>query len=195
MSFGAFDKQFKDYIVARTFRATYPASGTNTIFLYQSFENVSGGFARGLEASFVDHFRSLPAPFDGFGVDSNLTYVKSGVSLRDNEPKRLLPGTSPWTGNLALLYEKGPLQLRLSGEYVGHVLFGIGGSPATDVYQDARATLDFYGNYDLNRKISVYFTAKNLLNTPLKFYERAPGRPIQREFYLQTYEAGIKIRI
>lgn len=195
ISVGAFDKQFKDYIVARTFRATYAPSGTNLIFLYQSFENVSGAYARGLEASFVDRFRSLPAPFDGLGIDSNVTYVKSGVSLRDNEAKRLLPGTSPWTGNLALTYEKGPIQLRLAGEYVGHTLFGIGGSTATDVYQEARATLDFYADYDVSRKLSLYFTAKNLLNTPLKFYERTPGRPIQREFYLQTYEAGVKIRI
>ena len=195
VSFGVFDKEFRDYIVARTFRAPYPPSGTNAPFLFESFENVSGGFARGIEASFVDHFRSLPAPFGGLGVDSNVTYVKSGVSLRDGEPKRPLPGTSPWTGNLALTYEKGPVQLRLAGEYVGHTLFGIGGSPATDIYQEARATLDFYADYDLSRKVSFYFTAKNLLNTPLKFYERSPGRPIQREFYLQTYEAGVKIRI
>ena len=195
VSVGAFDKQFKDYVVARTFRAPYPPSGTSAIFLYQSFENVSGAFARGIEASFVDHFHSLPAPLDGLGIDSNVTYVKSGVSLRDGEPKRLLPGTSPWTGNLALTYEKGPIQLRLAGEYVGHVLFGIGGSTATDVYQEARATLDFYANYDVSKKLSLYFTAKNLFNTPLKFYEREPNRPIQREFYLQTYEAGVKIRI
>ena len=195
VSIGAFDKEFKDYIVARTFRAPYPPSGTSTLFLYQSFDNATGAYARGLEASFVDHFRSLPAPLDGLGVDANVTYVKSGVSLRAGEAKRLLPGTSPWTGNLALLYEKGPVQLRLAGEYVGHTLFGIGGRPATDIFQEARATLDFYANYDFSRRVSVYFTAKNLLNTPLKFYERAPDRPIQREFYLQTYEAGIKFRI
>lgn len=195
VSVGAFDKEFRDYIVARTFRAPYPPSGTNAPFLFQSFENVSGAYARGIEASFVDHLRSLPAPFDGLGVDSNVTYVESGVSLRDGEPKRLLPGTSPWTANLALTYEKGPVQLRLAGEYVGHVLFGIGGSTATDVYQEARATLDFYADYDVSRRLSLYFTAKNLLNTPLKFFERDPDRPIQREFYLQTYEAGVKIRI
>lgn len=195
LSFGAFDKQFKDYIVARTFRAPYPPSGTSTPFLFQSFDNASGAYARGLEASFVDRFSGLPAPLDGLGIDSNVTYVKSGVSLREGEAKRLLPGTSPWNGNLALTYEKGPLQLRLAGEYVGHTLFGIGGSPATDVYQEARATLDFYANYDVSKSFSLYFTAKNLLNTPLKFYERAPNRPIQREFYLQTYEAGVKVRI
>jgi TonB-dependent receptor len=195
ISVGAFDKEFKDYIVARTFRAPYPPSGTNATFLYQSFENVSGAFARGIEASYVDKFRFLPAPFDGLGVDSNVTYVESGVSLRDGEAKRLLPGTSPWTGNLALTYENGPVQLRLAGEYVGHVLFGIGGSPATDIFQESRATLDFYANYDVSSRMSFYFTAKNLLNTPLKFYEREPGRPIQREFYLQTYEAGLKVRI
>ncbi|MBV9152492.1 MAG: TonB-dependent receptor, partial [Alphaproteobacteria bacterium] len=117
ISIGAFDKEFRNYIVARTFHGLYPPSGSQLIFLFQSFDNVSGAYARGIEASFVDRFRFLPAPFDGFGVDSNVAYVKSGVSLRQGEPKRLLPGTFPWSANAALFYEKGPVQLRLAAQY------------------------------------------------------------------------------
>ena len=38
----------------------------------------------------------------------------------------------------------------------------------------------------------VYFNAKNLLNTPHAFYQYTENRPIQREFYLQTYQLGVR---
>jgi outer membrane receptor protein involved in Fe transport len=75
------------------------------------------------------------------------------------------------------------------------VLFGIGGSRATDVFQDRRITLDFNGSYDVTDNISVYFNAKNLTNAPLRFYEGSSNRPIQREYYDATLEAGVKIRL
>ncbi len=194
VSIGAFEKEFKNYVVARTFRAIYPPSGTTSLFTFQSFQNVPSAFARGIEASYVDRFRFLPHPFDGFGIDANVAYVDSGVALRDGEAERLLPGTFRWTGNAALFYETGPIKLRLAGQYESKALFGIGGSPASDVYQDKRFTLDFYADYDIAKAISVYFTAKNLTNAKLRFYENTANRPIQREFYDATFEGGVKLR-
>ena len=40
----------------------------------------------------------------------------------------------------------------------------------------------------------VYFNAKNLLNTPLRFYEGNSSFPVQREFYDVTYEAGVRVQ-
>ncbi len=195
ISLGAFDKQFRDYIVSRTFRAPYLPYSPTAIFTYQSFQNVSGAYARGVEASFVDRFRGLPAPFDALGLDANATYVDSGVALRDGEASRALPGTFHFSGNAALFYERGGTQIRLSGLYESKALFGIGGSPATDVFQDKRFTLDLYANRELTPRVAVYATARNLLDTPLRFYEGSADRPIQREFYRQTFEAGVKIKL
>jgi hypothetical protein len=39
--------------------------------------------------------------------------------------------------------------------------------------------------------ISVYLNGKNLTNTPLKYTEGVPGRPIQREFYKATIQFGV----
>ncbi len=33
----------------------------------------------------------------------------------------------------------------------------------------------------------VYFNAKNLLNTPLRYFEGSSNRPIRREFYDATF--------
>ncbi len=58
--------------------------------------------------------------------------------------------------------------------------------------QDNRTTLDFTSAYHFNPTWTVYFNAKNLLNTPLRYYEGEPYRPIQREFYDATFEAGVR---
>ncbi len=192
ISVGVFDKEFKNYIVSRTFIAPYQGQAN---FNYQSFQNVSGAFARGVELNFVNKFTKLPAPFDGLGVDLNWAFVDSGVSLRNGEPSRLLPGTFGTTGNAALFYEAHKLQLRLALQYESKALFGIGGSPVLDVYQDKRVTLDFTGAYDFTKNVKVYWSAKNLTDAPLRFYEGTSNRPIQREFYGVTYEAGVKVKL
>ena len=103
-----------------------------------------------------------------------------------------LPGTSKVTWNLAGFYEAYNIEVRLAAEYVSHSLFGLGGVQALDTIQDNRLTLDLGSSYKINRNFTVYFNAKNLLNTPLRYYEGSPNRPIQREFYDVTYEGGIR---
>ena len=73
-----------------------------------------------------------------------------------------------------------------------HSLFGLGGDKSLDTIQDNRTTLDFTSAYHVNQHWTVYFNAKNLLNTPLRYYEGQSNRPIQREFYEATYEAGVR---
>ena len=58
--------------------------------------------------------------------------------------------------------------------------------------QDDRTTLDFTSAYAFDKHWQVYFNAKNLLNTPLRYYEGESNRPIQREFYDSTFEAGVR---
>jgi outer membrane receptor protein involved in Fe transport len=105
-----------------------------------------------------------------------------------------LPGTSKITYNLAGFYEAHGLQLRLAGQFVGRTLFGVGDDRTTDVFEDKRVTLDFTASYKLNAGWTVYFNAKNLTDAPLRFYEREQDRPVQREFYDRTYEAGVRAR-
>ncbi len=104
----------------------------------------------------------------------------------------MLPGTSADTWNLALFYEAYGFQARLSAEYISHSLFGLGGDRSLDTIQDNRQLLDFSSSYKINRNWAVYFNAKNLNNAPLRYYEGTSNRPIQREFYDATYEAGLR---
>jgi outer membrane receptor protein involved in Fe transport len=71
-------------------------------------------------------------------------------------------------------------------------LFAIGGDKASDIYNASRTSMDFGAAYAIQQQWAVYFNAKNLLNTPHAFYQGTPDRPIQREFYQQTYQLGVR---
>ena len=196
LSIGVFDKQFANYIVARQ----SPANGTDprlpgvTDVSFVTFENVSGAYARGAEAAYDQRFAFLPKPFDGLGIGVNATYVDSQITLHQNGRKQLLPATSKWTWNAAAYYEAHGIQLRLSAQYVGSNLFAIGDDASLDDYQNARTTLDFTSSLDITKNLRVYFNVKNLTNAPLRIYEASTNRPIQREFYDETFEGGIKFK-
>ncbi|MBS0365933.1 MAG: TonB-dependent receptor [Proteobacteria bacterium] len=190
LSFGAFAKTFTDFIVTREVTGPYPGIPGEAKFF--TFENIPSAWARGLEVSYQQKFTFLPDPLDDLGVTLNGTLVDSGAHIRPGE-NNILPGTSRYTGNLGLYYDNKKVSAQLSLQYIAKSLFGAGGSAATDVYEDWRTTLDFTSRYFVTRAASVYFNMKNLSNSPLRFYEGSTNRPIQREYYEQTFEAGLSV--
>ena len=205
LQLGAFDKQFANYIVTEHQRLPYAGSDPafqGLIVGYTTYANRSDAYARGLEAAYHQQFEFLPGFWSGFGVDANATLVQSRVLEYDaatsdsgQDEFGLLPGTSRLTWNAGGFYEAHGLQLRLAAEYVSKELFSLGGSKAEDTIQDNRLTLDFTSSYELRPGWQVYFNVKNLTNAPLRFYVYQPSFPIQREFYDQTFEAGIRIKL
>lgn len=191
LSLGVFDKELRNYIVTRTITAnTY--LGDNQIWHISTYLNAPA-YARGLEAQWVQKFVWAPGLLKHFGVDANATYVDSQVDLFAGQ-KALLPGTSRWTGNAAFYYEDGRFQSRVALTYVGKNLFTVGGSQETNVYEVARVQLDWTNSYQVTRNVQLFFNIKDLNNEGLKFYEGSPDRLIQREFYLQSFEFGLKAR-
>jgi TonB-dependent receptor len=202
LQFGLFDKQFSNYIVTIDQRLRY--TGTDPVFQglivnYNTFANRSDAYARGLEAAYHQQFDWLPGIWSGLGLDGNMTLVDSHILEYDAATSSsgvaesgLLPGTSRLTWNAAGFYEAHGLQLRIAAEYVSKELFKLGGSKATDTIQDKRLTVDFTSSYRITPNWSVYFNVKNLTNEPLRFYVYQPSFPIQREFYEQTFEGGVR---
>jgi TonB-dependent receptor len=191
ISLGAFDKEMKNYIITLAYNGLYP--GYQGAYNVQSFANTPNSHVRGIEGVYVNRFTSLPGWLSGFGIDANFTYESSGAHLRPGE-NNALPGMFPWTWNAAASYEKYGLKLRVAGQYESSTLFTVGSSTTTDVYQNERFTLDASSSYNLNRHAEIYLNLKNLTNAPLRFYEGQANRPIQREFYDMTIEAGLKLK-
>jgi TonB-dependent receptor len=193
-SLGIFAKEFSDYILPTVVNETnYP--GVNGIAQVSTFSNGSA-HAYGAEGAFVDQFQFLPQPLDGLGVSANVTVVDSQAEIHPGV-FGLLPSTSKLTWNAAAFYEKGPIEARIAAGFVGQNLFGFGstGDSSTDIYSRHRLTLDFGTSYKIANLGSIYFEAKNLLNTPLEFTEGpSDSRPIQREFYDLTLLAGLRAK-
>jgi TonB-dependent receptor len=197
---GLFAKDFSNYILlSQTIVPGYPFPGlegvTTTV---QSFSN-GPAHAYGGEAQYEQRFVFLPRPWDGFGINANVTVVSSRAQLHPAVPGQaaqfgLMPSTSQLTWNAALYYETNRIEVRLAADYVGQNLFSFGSNTATDTFSSARLTMDLGATYRVTHYAQVYFEAKNLLNTPLEFTE-GPSffRPIQREFYDSTYFLGARL--
>jgi TonB-dependent receptor len=190
LSLGLFDKQIKNYIVANnTGTVLDPASGL--LLRNFTFKNATGSYARGLEFNWEQRFTELPGLLSGFGAGANLTLVDSRFEIRPGEHSRL-PSTSKETWNATVFYEKYGLTMRVAAYSVSADLFAIGTDKTSDVYNAQRTSMDFGSSYAITEQFGVYFNIKNLLNTPHKFYEGTPDRPIQREFYSQDYLFGVR---
>ena len=210
---GLFDKQLTNYIVQTGTIQTITdpvgdldvfSSGTQVTF--SSFENISSATARGVQLVYVDRFRWRPGVLSGLGVNTNFTYVDSRIQIHPGVYS-LLPSTSRDTANFALTYDYLDWRFDLGAYYESRSLFTVGGplytnadgtpsSVYADQYSSARTSLDFGTSYAINDIVSLYFSAKNLTNTKLRFTETAADdRPIQREFYDQSFEAGVRIHL
>ncbi|MDE2082049.1 MAG: TonB-dependent receptor [Burkholderiales bacterium] len=195
LSAGFFYKDLKDYIVPLVTTQTYPNQGLFAGFTGPvsviTFKNGAPARITGVEFEYAQRFRGLPGWLQGLGTTVNWTGTSSRIEIRPGETTAL-PSTARTTANAILSYERrDAYDLELGANYISRNLFAIGGDAASDVYSEARFSLDFGSRYHLSKTFSVYFNAKNLTNTPLKFTLGSSDRPIQRETYGRTFQFGV----
>jgi TonB-dependent receptor len=211
VSIGGFDKEFNTFIFQNTLNAVYgsaalpvsvgsalgiPSTFIGTIVPITTYQNSGPSRVYGIEGEYTQQFLFLHAPWDGFGIDSNLTYNQSSATIIRNGVAETLqqPQTSPWNFNAALFYEKDPITFRFAANYVSKDLYSLGGSKQTDVYVQQRFRLDLGTAYQVTKHIQLYFDAHNLTDQALKYTETASvSRPIQREFYGIDVQGGIRV--
>ncbi len=195
VSVSFFDKEIQNYIVSRTLNGQslsgFGFPGGLNFGRITTYLNAPSSYARGVEFNYDQHFNFLPGWLGGFGGAANYTFVDSQFEIRPGEYAPL-PSTSQHTWNLALYYEAHGFNARLAAYSASADLFSIGGDKTGDVFNGTRTSLDFGSSYAFAPNWVVYFNAKNLLNTPHVFYQYTENRPIQREFYLQTFQLGVR---
>lgn len=196
LSAGLFDKEIANYIVPIQTSQTF----NNNLFLNANlaqplrvftYGNRGKSHARGLEFNWSQRFHNLPGWLNGLGASANYTWVASRIEIRPGEYS-LLPSTSKNTWNAALFYKRAGFSFNLAAYSTSADLFSIGSNPSEDVYNAKRTSMDFSASYELPQSWTIYFSARNLLDTPHTFYQGSPNRPIQREFYGLTYLAGVR---
>jgi len=168
-----------------------------------SYANGDEGKVRGIELSWQQPLRMLPAPFNNLliGVNGALTSSRADIASYDEASRTHrtrsidLPGQSDRVMNLMLGYEQGPLSTRIAVNYKSPYLLELGSdilSPAQDRIVDTQTQVDFSLSYQLSKRFQISFEAANLNNEKYYVYQGTKNHNVQYEQYGRTYKIALK---
>ncbi len=197
-----FYKKLKNFLSTAVYPldVSVPGKGTQT-FLVTAQANGTEGTVKGFEIGGNTFFNFLPAPFDGFGVQGNITYVDSdapgavGTLANGVQVPTSLQGLSKWSYNAVALYEKYGLRVRVAYNWRDNYLDTISGNGtgAIPIYVKAYGQIDGSIAYDLNKHVSIVLDVVNLTNSEKIQYQNVIEHP--RKYQLDDRRIGLSIRI
>ncbi len=152
-----------------------------------SFANIrSSARAEGFELNYIQQFHDLPAPFDGLGLQGNLTYISTSGQIRTGEEACAAADLPPLNYNAAIFYDAHGFELRLAATYVSRSnLWQVGGDASSGPLFAAALPPRFRRRLRHHRQpLEYYVDVKNITNTKLEFTQAtSTAFPVQREFY------------
>jgi TonB-dependent receptor len=180
-----FYKRVKGFIFTR---ATPGVSigGVDNYTLSQP-ENSAAGTVKGAEVGYQQFFDFLPGALSGLGLQANFTYAESKA------PSSLVGFTAPLTQlskysyNIAGIYEKHGVSLRVAYNYrssfLSSILAGAYSAGGTSVpfvfptFTKGYGWLDASLNYDVTPNFTITMDAQNILRTQIQqYYKFANGQ-------------------
>jgi len=152
--------------------------------------NKEGGSVKGIEAAISHQFTSLPAPFDGLGIQANYTYVDSDTEETNPLTGEQLPlaGLSKSTYNAVLFYSKAQWDIRLSYNYRDAYYEQI--QYRFPRFNESITQLTAKVKYKFDSGLSLYLQGTNLTNQQNKRYIGDPSRPFQTSEVGRNIVAG-----
>lgn len=200
ISIGAFYKSIDNAIFPEDFKIAdvpsnidlsfLPAATLATLENVNTFINVGSSEILGVEINYVQNMGDLSEALDGFLFSTNLTLTDSQATLPDGrEVPFLKQSNTVW--NVALAYEKGPIDLRVSGNYRGDYLDELQGVEL-DRYADDRFRIEASAKYRLSRQLQVYLEGRNLTDAPEYFYFGDESRLSQYDEFGRTVVFGAR---
>jgi TonB-dependent receptor len=207
ISAGYFYKKLSDPIVYTSYQLTNylpPGAPSQDRGNYLATQPVNAGSAwlSGFEASYLQHYASLPGAFGGLGLSANYSYIGSrttGIPGRSDNPRLLR--NSPNMFNISPTYDRGRYSARLGVSYNQASIYGYqfqdgmpGGvnGPLSDIYFYSHVQVDAQGTLGLRHGLSLLVSGLNLNNEVFGFYQGSPQYMIQREYYQPTFSAGLR---
>lgn len=146
-----------------------PRTYDGVTYLIRTSKNLNPATIKGFEVGFQKFFTELPAPFDGFGLQSNFTYVESstpttvsGLAGSVNAP---LTNLSKRSYNIVAMYEKGPFSARVAYNYRSTFVTGFAYFVNTGLLNqemNGYADLDASLNYNLTKNVQIAVQGVNL---------------------------------
>ena len=203
VSAGAFAKSLDNFIFATSrARTNDDAVGPDATQIIQPVNGPTASLY-GFEVAWQQNLVFLPGILKSFGINANYTYTTSKADIpgrgRDGVDVPL-PGQTGNAGNIGLFFDRGPLSLRVGGNYSGSFVSTISAvSPEADTRTKARFQVDASGSFNVRPGMKIFGEFINLSNTPLRAYvgNRANrgggGDDPSYEFYKPWGMLGIKI--
>lgn len=182
LSVGVFYKDIKDAIFGTTFDlADVPSSVSLTAipagFLdgtlgqieeLGTFINVDQSEILGVEFNYVQSLEDINPALEGFLVSANLTLTDSEATLPDGRDVPFLnQADTVW--NLALGYDRGPWDLRISANFRGNNLDELIDQDLDRTIDD-RMLVEASAKYSVNDSLQIYLEGKNLTDEPEYYY-------------------------
>lgn len=179
VALGAYHKRIRNFILGDNGQSeTVVGAVDNLPVPVSQPKNGAAAIITGLELTLQQQLRTLPAPFDGLGLQINLTLqdsqAETGIPFRQgrrvefmNSPDRL------W--NAALVYERSGWEARLAAGHNGAYIEDLR-AHAVDKWIQARTQLDFKVSRVLGGGLRLFLEAQNLTNEPV--YWATHGREI-----------------
>lgn len=166
--------------------------------LRQSYVNADGARNQGVEFEFRRNLGWLTPKLADFGLQANLTLVKSDVRIGDDQRDLLTTLNRPMMGQSRVVYNlitqwvkpRWRSDARFLVNHVSKRISDVGALGLPDVYAQGNTFLDFVYQYSVREdgKWSIRFSAENLTDN---HYEWRQAEFIQRSFRLgRTYSIG-----
>jgi len=172
---------------------TVPTTILNYPFLQTMPVNAESAIIKGVEFSFQHTFDSLPAPFDGFGVQVNYTAVDSQQSVDPTiaSGQFSVEGLGD-SGNLVLFYEKDRLGIRAAYNWRDEYLASISGEQGEPSTVNSYKQIDLSSNFKLTENISIFADATNLTGETVSAWQRYRNRVHWIQDHGRTVTFGIR---
>lgn len=143
--------------------------------------------------------KAFTGALDGFVVRANYTFTDGDgtvtLTAADGPRDIPLPTTSKHTGNISIGYDKGPIDIRLSGTYRDKYLDELASEPELDRYVDDHFQLDLSAKYRLNDNIQLFYEWININDAKYFAYNNLGGQRnlYQYEEYNWTMKGGVRL--
>ncbi len=167
-----------------------PADFLATLEEVNTFVNVGRSEIYGFEFNLVQNLGDLSDTLDGFLFSANLTLTDSESVLPDGRVVPFLKQADT-VGNIALGYDKGPWDLRVSANYRGDNLDALEDKDL-DRITDDRLLIEASARYKFNDNIQVYIEGKNLTDAPEYYYFGETSRLSQYDEFGRSFVVGAR---
>lgn len=171
---GAFAKSLSNFIFPTSrARVAEDAVGPDATQITQPVNGPTANLY-GFEVAWQQNLTFLPGLLSGLGLNANYTYTTSDADIpgrgRDGVTTPL-PGQTGNAGNLGVFFDRGPLSLRVGGNYSGAFLSTINPTtPEADTRTKSRFQVDASGSFRIRNGVKLFGEFINLTNTPLRAF-------------------------